>query len=82
MWFAALGGDDSEPWFRRFVDRLREGSPDVLGLLARDPFDGRPPQRIRARLVRYHFSNGGRTWWSTEPVGLFSSPRPPPTGRP
>ena len=76
LWFAALGGDDSEPWFRRFVDRLLEGSPDVLALLARDPFGGRPPHRIRAQLWRYHFSNQGPAWWTTEPIGLFSAPRP------
>jgi hypothetical protein len=75
MWFAALGGDDSEPWFRRFGDRLLEGSPDVLGLLAYDPFAGRPPQRIRAQIVRYHFSNEGLSWWTAEPIGLFSAPR-------
>ena len=75
MWFAALGGDDSEPWFRRFLDRLLEGSPDVLRLIARDPFDGRPPQRIRAQLVRYHFSNDGAAWWTAESIGPFSTPR-------
>jgi lipase maturation factor 1 len=82
MWFAALGGDDSEPWFRRFLDRLREGSPDVVRLLARDPFEGRPPRQIRAQLLRYHFSNDGRAWWTTQPVGLFSAPRPSSAGRP
>ena len=75
MWFAALGGDDSEPWFRRFLDRLLEGSPDVLGLVARDPFDGRPPHRIRAQLMRYHFSNDGAAWWKAESIGPFSAPR-------
>jgi hypothetical protein len=78
MWFAALGGDDSEPWFRRFGDRLLEGSPDVLGLLARDPFDGRPPRSVRARLVRYRFSSTGSVWWSAEPLGDFSAPRSKP----
>ena len=56
MWFAALGGDDSDPWFRGFVDRLLEGSPDVLRLLDEDPFGGRPPRLVRARLMRYRFS--------------------------
>jgi hypothetical protein len=76
MWFAALGGDDSEPWFRRFLDRLLEGSPDVLGLLVRDPFDGRPPRFVRARLMRYRFSTGGPQWWTAEPIGQFTPPRP------
>ena len=76
MWFAALGGDDSEPWFRRFLDRLLEASPDVLGLLAHDPFNGRPPGFIRARLVRYRFSSGGPQWWTSEPIAEFTRPRP------
>ena len=75
MWFAALGGDDSEPWFRRFLDRLLEGSPVVLGLVARDPFDGRPPGFVRARRVHYRFSPGGPAWWTSEPVAEFTSPR-------
>jgi hypothetical protein len=75
MWFAALGGDDTEPWFRRFVDRLLERSPGVLRLLEHDPFDGRPPRLVRARLVRYRYSAGGPGWWTAEPVGEFASPR-------
>ena len=76
MWFAALGGDDSEPWFRRFLDRLLEGSPVVLRLVARDPFDGRPPGFVRARLVRYRFSKGGPQWWTAEPIAEFTPVRP------
>jgi lipase maturation factor 1 len=84
MWFAALGGDDTEPWFRRFLDRLLEGSSDVLQLLDRDPFEGQRPRFVRARLVRYHFSKTGPAWWTAEPVGDFSPARsaagrlPPP----
>ena len=74
MWFAALGGDDSEPWFRRFLDRLLEGSPEVLGLLALDPFNGRPPRMVRAELMRFHFSNDGATWWTAEPIAEFTAP--------
>jgi hypothetical protein len=72
MWFAA---DDTEPWFRRFLDRLLEGSTDVLQLLDRDPFEGRPPRFVRARLMRYHFSKAGSGWWTAEPLGDFSPPR-------
>ena len=75
MWFAALGGDDTEPWFRRFLDRLLEGSPNVLQLLDRDPFEGRPPRFVRARLMRYHFSKTGPSWWTAEPLGDFSPAR-------
>ena len=74
MWFAALGGDDTEPWFRGFVDRLLEGSPGVLRLLDDDPFGGRPPRLVRARLMRYRFSERGPAWWTAEPIGEFTAP--------
>lgn len=74
MWFAALGGDDTEPWFRRFLDRLLEGSPEVTPLLERDPFEGRPPRFVRARLMRYRFSAAGPDWWTAEPIGEFTPP--------
>ena len=57
MWFAALSSYDAEPWFQRFCRRLLEGSPDVLRLLAYDPFAGRPPRYVRATLYRYRFSD-------------------------
>ena len=49
MWFAALAGNCQRvPWFFRFEQRLLEGSPAVLGLLADDPFLFQPPRYIRA----------------------------------
>ena len=52
MWFAALGDDcRSETWFLRFEQRLLEGSPEVLGLLAREPVS-----RSSAALCRGHAS--------------------------
>jgi hypothetical protein len=84
MWFAALGRYEENGWFQNFCARLLEGSPDVLRLLARDPFDGRPPKYLRAELYHYHFarlatasrSNSGegcpRCWWSRERLGDYS----------
>ena len=68
MWFAALSGYDGSPWFARFEQRLIEGSPDVLALLAENPFPDRPPRFVRARVAGYQFSDratGWRTgaWW-------------------
>ena len=56
MWFAALGRYEENGWFQNFCARLLEGSPDVLRLLARDPFNGRPPRYIRAELYEYRFA--------------------------
>ena len=77
MWFAALGRYDDESWFHEFCQRLLDGSPAVLGLLDRDPFNGRPPREIRSVLYRYHFSDARSratdgVWWTREQLGLYS----------
>jgi len=77
MWFAALSSYDAEPWFQRFCRRLLEGSPDVLRLLAYDPFEGRAPRFVRATLYRYRFSGRAErrtdgVWWTREPLGEYS----------
>lgn len=76
MWFAALEGCEASQWFRPFLDRLREGSPEVLGLLASDPFAGRPPARLRSVLYDYRFTDpatrsAAGTWWRREAKGLY-----------
>jgi hypothetical protein len=77
MWFAALGGYETEPWFRNFCVRLLEGSPDVLRLLERNPFPGRPPRYVRAVLHRYRFSDvsarrDAGVWWTDERLSDYS----------
>jgi hypothetical protein len=77
MWFAALGRYDSEPWFQNFCVRLLQGSPDVLRLLERDPFEGRPPRYLHAVLYRYRFADATTrqkqgVWWTRERVGDYS----------
>jgi hypothetical protein len=76
MWFAALGGDCRRaPWFLAFEQRLLEGSPAVLGLLAHNPFPDRPPRYLRARLDLYHFTGrGAEAWWRREEIGVFCPP--------
>ena len=76
MWFAALSRFGDEPWFQAFCARLLEGSPDVLRLLGRDPFQGRPPRSVRGVLYRYHFSDAAArrqgVWWTRERLGPYS----------
>jgi hypothetical protein len=77
MWFAAFGHYDNEIWFGNFCVRLLQGSPDVLRLLRRDPFEGRPPRYVRAVLYRYHFADSATrhtegVWWTRERVGEYS----------
>lgn len=77
LWFAAMQGPPG--WFLRFVQRLLEGSPDVLGLLENNPFPDAPPRYVRARLYRYRMTrrherrNTGH-WWRREFAGDYLPP--------
>ena len=76
MWFAALGTCGQNRWFVQFLERLLEGSPPVLGLLARDPFPSHPPRFVRAQLYDYHFTTpselrGTGRYWRRELVGPY-----------
>jgi len=73
MWFAALGRYEENVWFQNFCVRLLQGSPQVLGLLARDSFNGHPPRYVRAELYQYRFTSaGGANWWTREKLGDYS----------
>ena len=74
MWFAALGDYRQNPWFVNFCVRLLQGSPEVLALLAKNPFPSRPPRYLRAELYEYHFTDlqehhASGAWWKREPAG-------------
>ena len=77
MWFAALGSAREESWFIRFLVRLLEGSPEVLGLLRSNPFPDHPPRYVRALVYDYHFTrfgDGHPGWWKRELLGLYCPP--------
>jgi hypothetical protein len=79
MWFAALGACEQSPWLDRLFQRLLEGSPAVVGLLAHDPFAGHPPRYVRALVYDYHFTDLAtheRTgaWWQRRLEGEFCPP--------
>jgi len=74
MWFAALSNQEQNPWFGRLLERLLEGSPEVLGLFRRNPFYDHPPRVIRAVVYDYHFTrfdDPGSAWWKRELLGLY-----------
>jgi hypothetical protein len=76
MWFAALGRYEENPWLVRLVGRLLEGSPEVLALLAGNPFPDHPPRFVRAALFDYRFTNFDErrrtgAWWRREAKGLY-----------
>jgi len=76
MWFAALGNYQGQPWFVNFMARLLEGSPEVLSLIATNPFPSSPPQYVRAQLYDYQFTSFAErrstgNWWRRELKGEY-----------
>jgi hypothetical protein len=74
MWFIPISPAYAGAWFHRLLVRLLEADRPTLRLLASDPFDGRRPQFVRARLFEYRFTDyhawrATGTWWARQPVG-------------
>jgi hypothetical protein len=84
MWFLALehGSPQRSRWATDFLDRLLAGSPDVLALLADDPFAGAPPRFVRAQIAPYRFAPPAEravgTWWQRGGEEVFLQPRAGP----
>ncbi len=77
MWFAALS--PVPPWFLLLLERLLQGSPEVIGLFEENPFPDGPPRWVRAQLYRYRMTDREtrrRTgaWWSRELLGPYVQP--------
>jgi hypothetical protein len=77
LWFAALGDWRAYPWVVRAEIRLLEGSAPVLRLFAGDPFQGRPPEYVRAVKWQYWFTTPEEkrrtgAWWRREDRGLYA----------
>jgi hypothetical protein len=77
MWFAALGDYRRNIWLGNLMRRLLEGEPSVLGLLAKNPFEERPPKQIRAILYRYEFTTPEERqatghWWKRRDRVLYA----------
>jgi predicted DCC family thiol-disulfide oxidoreductase YuxK len=76
MWFAALQDVRGTPWMGLFVQRLFEAQPDVLALLALDPFGGKPPRYLRGQLDNYSFTTFAEKrstgdWWKKDPAAIY-----------
>jgi hypothetical protein len=79
LWFASLGSWREYRWVVRTEARLLEGSSSVLSLFAKDPFDGTPPNRVRAVAWQYWFTDiethhATGEWWRREEIGLYCPP--------
>jgi len=78
MWFLALGSPGLN-WFVPLLNKLLEADPATLKLLRGDPFGGRPPEWVRARVFSYRYSTWREwretgDWWVREPRGIFIPP--------
>jgi len=79
MWFAALGSERRDhPWFVSFEFRLLRNSPDVAGLLKKNPFShDATPNTCAASLYEYHFTDRAArrkktgAWWKRELKGVY-----------
>ncbi len=92
LWFAALQEGNPPRWLGNFAQRLFERSPDVLDLLANDPFPDQPPRYMRVLAFDYRFSNSSMRkntghWWiglnrrHYVPMMQWEPPKPGPTKR-
>jgi hypothetical protein len=75
LWFAAMGSPREYPWAVHLVWELLGADPGALGLIAEDPFAGRPPRHIRVDLYRYSLAPlAGKVWWQRTRLGTWLPP--------
>ena len=77
LWFASLGPWQQSPWVVQAQKRLLQGSPSVLRLFRRDPFQGKPPALVRTVLYQYWFTDLATkrktgAWWRRTELGPFT----------
>ena len=77
LWFASLTDWQQAPIVARTEIRLLEGSPQVLGLFAGNPFRDHPPRFVRAVLWQYWFTTPAEKratgdWWRRELLGTYA----------
>ena len=79
MWFAAMGPPEDSSWLQGLCIRLLQGAPEVLWLLDRDPFAGRPPRYLRATRYSYRFTTAAERaqtgdYWHRDSSETYISP--------
>ena len=84
IWFVPSKFNNQIHWFKLFMRRLSQGSPEVLALLKDNPFEGKPPPYLRVLVYKYNFTkqeerNKTGNWWKREYLGVFPyvAPRRP-----
>ena len=77
LWFASLDNWRNNQWVVITEERLLQNDPDVLALFAGNPFAKAPPQKVRAMIWQYWFTDRAtkrRTgaWWRRELLGVYA----------
>lgn len=77
MWFLALR-PGTDRWFVALLEKLRDGDPAVRRLLRTDPFDGRPPARLRVRYLEYRYTTDQERretghYWTRTDLGVLAT---------
>lgn len=81
IWFVPPQVPKLMNWFDRFLFKLQQGSPEVLSLLAYNPFKEKPPRFIRVQVFQYKFTTPQEkqqsgNWWKYRYLGLFPYVKP------
>ncbi|MDX1601097.1 MAG: lipase maturation factor family protein, partial [Anaerolineales bacterium] len=79
MWFLPFSPHRLPAWFSNFMRGLLNDNQAMLALIADNPFEGDPPNFVRARFFRYRFSEPEEKrstgqWWQREFVGKYLPP--------
>ncbi|HEY6348867.1 MAG TPA: lipase maturation factor family protein [Candidatus Angelobacter sp.] len=77
LWFASLESVRQYPWVVDAEVRLLANSRQVLSLFAHNPFPNGPPQKVRAVIYQYWFTDMETkrktgAWWRRELLGLYA----------
>lgn len=80
MWFCQFSAFNHvyTGWFDSFLLKLLQGSPEVLALLEKDPFEGQPPKFLRCVSYEYRFASLEERklgqWWTRTQKRLYWPP--------
>ncbi len=81
MWFLPPQARKDDFWLDGLLQRLHEGSPQVLQLLEDNPFEEQPPNFLRVVAYEYHFTTPEEraatgNWWTRRYLGIYPHVKP------
>jgi len=77
IWFLPFSMFETQVWFKNFLIRLLQNTPEVLSLLRVNPFPDHPPKYVRALVYDYIFSDfktlrKDGSWWKRTYIYPYS----------